>query len=53
MIQYKIVNRGAFNKESTFEKKINEEARNGWRVISVGYDTGGTISKAVLEKNSN
>lgn len=53
MTQYKIISRGVFKKEAIFEEKLNSEARNGWRVISIGYETGGSITKAVLEKTTN
>ncbi|GAB1309496.1 hypothetical protein KH5_21790 [Urechidicola sp. KH5] len=53
MTQYKILSRGIFKKEASFQDKLNAEARNGWRVISIGYEAGGTITKAVLEKTTN
>ncbi|MDC9722115.1 MAG: hypothetical protein PSN34_05005 [Urechidicola sp.] len=53
MTEYKILSRKTFGKEATLLDDINNEARSGWRVISIGYEAGGTITKAVLERNKN
>lgn len=50
MTEYKILSRKTFGKESTFLDDLNNEARNGWKAISIGY-ADGTIYKAVLERN--
>lgn len=51
MTQYKILTKSLFKKEDTFLDTINMEARNGWKVISVGYNEG-HVSKVVLEKSN-
>lgn len=51
MIQYKVLTKNLFKKEDLFIDSMNNEARNGWKVISVGYYEG-HISKVVLEKSN-
>ncbi|MDT0552719.1 hypothetical protein [Urechidicola vernalis] len=51
MTQYKILTKKLFKKEDAFLDTMNSEARNGWKVISVGYNEG-HISKVVLEKSN-
>ena len=53
MTEYKIVARKMFSKESTFEDTLNSEARNGWKVISIGYGAEGEIAKAVFERSND
>lgn len=53
MTEYKFMSKKMFSKEKTFEEEINNEARNGWKVISIGYTMEGAIAKAVLEKSNN
>ena len=53
MTEYKIISRKTFSKEATFVDTLNAEARNRWRVISVGYSMDGIIAKAVLERTDN
>ncbi len=53
MTEYKIISRKAFSKESSFLDTLNTEARNRWKVISVGYSMDGIIAKAVLERTDN
>ena len=53
MTEYKILSRKVFSKEASFLEELNKDARNGWKAISIGYETGGTITKAVLERDSN
>ncbi|MFB0938499.1 MAG: DUF4177 domain-containing protein [Urechidicola sp.] len=53
MTEYKIVSRKMFSKEATFEDTINSEARNGWKVISIGYGAGGEVAKAVFERSND
>jgi len=52
MTEYKILSRKVFSKEVAILETMNSEARNGWKVISIGYYEG-HISKVVLERNSN
>ena len=49
MTEYKILSKKFFKKESVFLDNLNNDARNGWKVVSVGYYEG-HISKAVLER---
>ena len=51
MTEYKILSRKTFGKEATFLDNLNNEARNGWKAISIGYTGDGAIVKAVLERN--
>ena len=53
MTEYKIITRKAFSKEATFLETLNAEARNRWKVISIGYSMDGVIAKAVLERTDN
>jgi len=53
MTEYKIINRKTFSKESTFQDTLNAEARNRWKVISVGYSMDGAIVKAILERTDS
>jgi hypothetical protein len=52
MTEYKIISKKMFAKESAFEDVLNSEARNGWKVISIGYSMEGAISKAVFERSN-
>lgn len=52
MTEYKIIKKKTFSKGKTFEELLNMEARNDWKVISVGYSMEGTITKAVLERSN-
>lgn len=52
MTQYKILAKSLFKKDKDFEETLNTEARNGWKVLSVGYSEG-QISRVVLEKSNN
>ncbi len=51
MAQYKVLTKKLFKKEDTFLDAVNNEARSGWKVISVGYYEG-HISKVFLEKSN-
>lgn len=51
MAQYKVLSKSLFKKEDVFMDSVNMEAKNGWKVISVGYNEG-HISKVVLEKSN-
>jgi hypothetical protein len=51
MAQYKVLTKKLFKKEDAFMDDVNNEARNGWKVISIGYNEG-HISKVVLEKSN-
>lgn len=50
MTEYKILSKKLFTKESAFLDNLNNVARNGWKIASVGYNEG-HISKVILERN--
>ena len=35
---YKFLKKGTFESLEKFEKKVNEEARGGWKVINFAHD---------------
>ncbi|MCF6180852.1 DUF4177 domain-containing protein [Lutibacter sp.] len=55
MKEYKIVKPESnwVSKDNVFEDLFNKYASQGWRVISVAFDQGGHIRKAVLERDKN
>lgn len=55
MFEYKIIKPDSIwnIKDKTFEELFNKYASQGWRVISVAFNQGGAITKAVLERNKN
>jgi len=55
MKEYKIVKPESVwsYKDATFEDLFNKYASQGWVVISVAFDQGGSIRKAVLERDKN
>lgn len=44
-MEYKIINRGPFEKVEKFEQRINELARSGWRVITNHGDLSLVLGK--------
>jgi len=49
MQQYKFLKKGAFESLDKFEKKLNEVANTGWKVINFDYDHGGVV--VLLERS--
>lgn len=49
MSQYKFVKKGLFESLSKFEKKLNDTANSGWRVVNFSYQHGEMI--VLLERN--
>ncbi|MCB0802113.1 MAG: hypothetical protein HND54_08695 [Bacteroidetes bacterium] len=49
MNQYKIIKKGVFEKESSFEERMNSMAREGWRALSVAVQGG--VMVVLMEKN--
>ncbi|MBL4745239.1 MAG: hypothetical protein JKY08_02605 [Flavobacteriaceae bacterium] len=40
-------------KDEEFIELFNENSKEGWEVLSVGYNVGGNILKAVLVRDKN
>ena len=55
MKEYKIIKPDSIwsYKDKSFEDLFNKYASQGWSVLSVGFDGGGNIKKAVLERDKN
>lgn len=49
MTTYKMIRKGVFEKESTFEERLNSMALEGWRAISITKDSG--IVVVLMEKS--
>ena len=43
MNRYKIIKKGVFEKESSFEDRLNSIALEGWKAISISENGGGRI----------
>jgi hypothetical protein len=48
--RYRLVRKKAFESLEKFEKRLNEEVGNTWRVVNIATDSGGLI--ALLERES-
>ena len=55
MYEYRIIKPESFwnRKDKYFEELFNKYGSQGWKVISIAFDQGGSISKAVIERNKN
>ena len=47
-MQYKIVHKGPFEKVAKFEKRLNELAMSGWRVVTALDDYHLVLAKGKL-----
>jgi hypothetical protein len=48
MINYKVLRKGVFERESNFEEKMNSMALEGWKAISIAVHGGITV--VLMEK---
>ena len=49
MTNYKLVKKGIFEKESSFEKRLDSLSMEGWKAISIAINGGYTV--VLMEKN--
>lgn len=48
MDQYKLIRKGVFEKETSFEERMNSMSREGWKAISVAVHGGSVV--VLMEK---
>tara|TARA_R110002111_G_scaffold86140_2_gene135001 strand:+ start:459 stop:611 length:153 start_codon:yes stop_codon:yes gene_type:complete len=49
MTKYKIIRKGVFEKESSFEERLNSMALEGWKATSVAMHSGQLV--VLMEKS--
>ncbi len=52
MKEYKVIKKGFWTKDTDFEDKLNQLAREGWEVTSAIGDHG-QFTKVILERDKN